>query len=247
MTTVGYRPVKINLKIFCIPPFFHYFCKRIQKVIIMNTTPHTSETPGNPSEAVMSCVSSWPCLKSGIHYNYLVDYHSYNGFGTYNLSPEEWDNREMIYNFKNNSELTDPISHRQAMTKAIELLLPLLERTFGDRLPLLTLVCIPASTAEKTAARFDEFSQQVCTSTGMGNAYSHIHVVVDGESKHLGDSHLPQYSLDEDFFKDRLVLLFDDIMSTGGSISAFAEQMSSTGAKVVAAVVLGKTVGRHKD
>ena len=32
-----------------------------------------------------------------------------NTYGAYNLSAEEWDNREMIYNFKNNPELTDEL------------------------------------------------------------------------------------------------------------------------------------------
>lgn len=191
------------------------------------------------------CVASWPQLRNGIHYQHLVDYHSYNAFGTYSLSPEEWDNREMIYNFKNNSELTDPISHRQAMEKAINLLTTLLKATFGEQMPKLTLACIPASTAEKTAARFGEFSELVAAATGIENGYSHISVVADQER--LEDSHLPQYAIDSDYYNGRQVLLFDDIMATGGSVSKFAARMEEAGAHVVAAVVLGKTVSRPKD
>ena len=44
------------------------------------------------------------------------------------------------------------------------------------------------------------------------------------------------------WFAGRDVLLFDDIMATGGSINTFAQQMTSGGAHVVAALVLGKTV-----
>ena len=208
----------------------------------MNQQAHPSMASGvTPDE----CVASWPQLQSGIHYRHLVDYHSYNAFGTYNLSPEEWDNREMIYNFKNNSELTDPISHQQAMEKAIELLTALLKDTFGEQLPKLTLTCIPASTAEKTAARFGDFSQLVTDATGMENGYSHINVVADQER--LEDSHLPQYSIDTDYYNGRLVLLFDDIMATGGSVSKFAARMEEAGAHIVAAVVLGNTVSRPKD
>jgi len=192
-----------------------------------------------------ACIESWPILASGIRYQYLVDYHSYNAFGTYSLSNEEWDNREMIQNFKNNSELTDPISHENAMRKAITMLTRLLHDTFGEKLPLLTLVCIPASTAEKTAARFEEFSRLVCEETGMSNGYEHITVVADLD--HVGDSHLPEYSIDTDYFKSRNVLLFDDIMVTGGSINKFASQVVGLCGNIVAAVVLGKAVIKKKQ
>ena len=203
----------------------------------MDENTHNASTPCSP---FVQCVASWPRLTSGVAYNYLVDYHTYNTYGAYNLSAEEWDNREMIYNFKNNSELTDPISHQQAMEKAIGLLLPMLKTTFGELLSQLTLVCIPASTAEKTVARFEEFARIVTGDTGMDNGFTHVQVAVDAESKHLADQ--PLYTIDEEWFKDRDVLLFDDIMATGGSIKSFAKQMKAAGAHVVAAVVLGKTI-----
>ena len=203
----------------------------------MDENTHNAPTPCSPLD---QCVTSWPRLSSGVAYNYLVDYHTYNTYGAYSLAPEEWDNREMIYNFKNNPELTDPVSHRNAMEKAIALLLPQLRATFGEHLPRLTLVCIPASTAEKTKARSEEFANVVTEATGMANGYPHVQVAVDAESKHL--SNQPQYTLDEEWFAGRDVLLFDDIMATGGSINSFAQQMTSGGAHVVAALVLGKTV-----
>ena len=207
----------------------------------MNNDTHPEKTQERTLE---TCVDGWAQLNSGIRYHKLVDFYSPNAFGTYNLSNEEWDNREMIVNFKNNSELTDPFSHKNALDKVTQLLLPLLNDTFGDLLPTLTLVCIPASTAEKTAARYEEFAKIVTQATGMENGYDHIAVVMDQE--HLEDSHLPQYTIDLAFFKGRKVLLFDDIMSTGGSVNKFALHMKEMGADVVAAVVLGKTVSRGR-
>ena len=208
----------------------------------MNDESHFQKTQGC---TLTSCTDSWPQLSSGIRYKHLVDYYSYNAFGAYSLSNEEWDNRDMIHNFKNNSELTDPISHLNAMNKAIELLLVLLNESFGELLPQLTLVCIPASTAEKTAARFEEFAKLVCEKTGMTNGYEHITVVADQE--YLSGSHLPQYDIDNTFFADRPVLLFDDIMATGGSVTKFAAHMAETGAQVIGAVVLGKAVPRKQE
>lgn len=195
-----------------------------------------------PCDKLSACIEKWPQLNGGIHYQYLVDYHSYTGFGTYSLTNEEWDNREMIYNFKNNSELTDPISHKNALDKAISLVLPLLSDTFGEATKQLTLVCIPASTAEQTAARFEEFAQRVTEATGMTNGYEHITIVADKDG--VGDSHLPEYAIDTEFFAERKVLLFDDIMVTGGSVNKFATRLSELGIDIVAAVVLGKTVAK---
>ncbi|MBO4658911.1 MAG: phosphoribosyltransferase [Prevotella sp.] len=200
----------------------------------------TTRTNPTQQPSLDANVASWPRLDGSIAFNHLVDYHSYNTYGAYSLSAEEWDNREMIYNFKNNSELTDPISHQQALEKAIGLFIPMLKTTFGEQLHQLTLVCIPASTAEKTKARFEDFARIVTEETGMENGYHHVQVAVDAESKHLADQ--PLYTIDEEWFKGRDVLLFDDIMATGGSIKSFAGQMTAAGAHVVAAVVLGKTI-----
>ena len=133
------------------------------------------------------------------------------------------------------------------MKKAISLFTELLVSTFGDLLPSLTLACIPASTAEKTEARFKEFAQHMAEATGMENGYEHIKVVADQDPEKLGDSHLPQYAIDTEYFKDRKVLLFDDIMATGNSVGKFAKRMEETGADVVAAVVLGKTVSHPNN
>ena len=140
------------------------------------------------------------------------------------------------------SELTDPISHKNALDKAISLVLPLLSDTFGEATKQLTLVCIPASTAEQTAARFEEFAQRVTEATGMTNGYEHITIVADKDG--VGDSHLPEYAIDTEFFDGRRVLLFDDIMVTGGSVNKFATRLSELGIDIVAAVVLGKTVAK---
>lgn len=62
-------------------------------------------------------ISQWPCLSDGLHYNWLVDYAAFSAFGTFELSPEEWEKRELIVNFKGNSELTTEIDHQQALKK----------------------------------------------------------------------------------------------------------------------------------
>lgn len=35
-------------------------------------------------------INSWPVLKNGLHYKWLVDYAAFSAFGTFELTAEEW-------------------------------------------------------------------------------------------------------------------------------------------------------------
>lgn len=61
----------------------------------------------------------WKCLQNGLPYKWVVDYASYNAYGNFELSSEDWEKRDYIVNFKGNSELTTEIDHQQALSKAI--------------------------------------------------------------------------------------------------------------------------------
>ena len=90
--------------------------------------------------------------------------------------------------------------------------------------------CIPASTQANTARRFEQFSQQVCENTGMTNAYPLLTWNEEGE----------EYTLPTDALQGKDVLLFDDIIASGGSVCRFAEKLTTMGANVIAALALGK-------
>ena len=61
----------------------------------------------------------WKCLQNGLPYKWVVDYASYNAYGNFELSSEDWEKRDYIVNFKGNSELTTENDHQQALSKAI--------------------------------------------------------------------------------------------------------------------------------
>ena len=84
-------------------------------------------------------IASWPCLSNGLHYNWLVDYAAFSAFGTFELSAEEWEKRDLIVNFKGNSELTTEIDHQQAVDKAIDLVSSFLKAVFSGKEGALTL------------------------------------------------------------------------------------------------------------
>lgn len=166
-------------------------------------------------------IQDWKQLEGGLKYTWLVDYLAYSAFGTFELSPEDWEKRELIANFKGNSELTTEIDHKQAVDKAITLTSQFIKDTFGSEAKDLTLVCVPAKIEHNTQHRFERFSQEVCAQTGMENAYGRI---------------------TKDFVKGKDVVLFDDIIASGGSISKFAANIKTLGANIICAIALGKTI-----
>ncbi len=55
---------------------------------------------------------------------------------------EEWEKRDLIVNFKGNSELTTEIDHQQAVGKAIDLVTDFIKKSFGETASSLTFACI---------------------------------------------------------------------------------------------------------
>ena len=78
----------------------------------------------------------------------------------------------------------------------------------------------------------------------MDNGYSHVHVVSDGEATHLGGSDLAQFSIDSSYFKDRYIILFDDVITSGASMERFKRMLESAGATVIGGLSIGRT--RHE-
>lgn len=182
-------------------------------------------------------INSWPVLKNGLHYKWLVDYAAFSAFGTFELTAEEWEKRDLIVNFKGNSELTTEMDHQEALKKAIEMVSDKLKSLLGEEAAQFTLVCIPAALEAHTKRRFKEFSEEICKATGMTNAYpafSYTHDV-DEDGNPVDELHI-----DEAFFQGKKIILFDDIIASGNSVAKFADQLEGYGAKVELALALGK-------
>lgn len=123
----------------------------------------------------------------------------------------------------------------------------LIKSTFGKDAKNITFVCIPASTPEKTELRYREFSKLVCAMSGATNAYYHVTVTGDriaiheqGRTKRVTSAQVIEF--DEDFFHGRKCLLFDDVVTSGRSLSVFSSKLESMGAEVIGAFCMGKTL-----
>lgn len=193
----------------------------------------------NEIQSLKNCVSTWDELCLSLPYNYLLHY--YPTTCDFDATPEEWSNRWLVWNFKNTPGKTTQPQHEQALSILIPRLTQLLQDTFGVEISKLTLVCIPAASKINNETRFKDFSQRLCEQTGMKNGYGYIEILKDAIPKHLGGTGVPTLQFDEDFFKDKKILLFDDIITKGNSMLRFKQKLESLGAIVIAGVSIGKT------
>lgn len=87
----------------------------------------------------------------------------------------------------------------------------------------------------------------VCQLCGMCNAYDHIKVKGEKSTEHdnvdKNDIHNKQeIEFDQDFFKGKKVIVFDDILTKGFAYAIFANKIEKLGAEVLGGLFIGKTV-----
>ena len=189
---------------------------------------------------------SWNKLFLNFYYTWLFYY--YPTTCDFEAGPQEWDDRYTIWDFKNDPEKRiSPKDHEDTLDDVIPKIIQRLNETFGEEyVQFLTLVCLPASTRAKNVARYEEFAKRLCDETGMENGYEHTHVVKDGMSKndpenHTGRSIQPVIEFDKDFFRGKNVLLFDDVVTKGGTMLRYKDILKDKGATVIGGICLGKT------
>jgi predicted amidophosphoribosyltransferase len=195
---------------------------------------------------LLESVQTWHTLPGGIKYNYLFNY--YPTTCDFEATEEEWAHRRLIWDFKNDPDKDiDPERHEHVLKVLIRKLLFALEKEFSgcEYMSYLTLVCLPASTKSKNEARYKDFSQRLCKVTCMENGFDHIHIIKDGLSKNspentTGRSIQPIVRFD-DWFNDKYVLLFDDVITKGNTMLKYKTMLEKKGATVVGGYALGKT------
>ena len=192
-----------------------------------------------------SCVSSWP-LPNRATINCFSLYFYYPIKCSWEASDEEWEIRNLIWDFKANphtpqSESEIKSLHESALKEVLPNLKRVIEHFFGCKKTKLTLVCIPSSKRIVTERRYKDLSDQLCSETGMSNGYPYISVDSEGDAHHLGGTKQAVFSVDPNFFKNRYVIIFDDVITTGKSMERLKILLESVGANVIGGLSIGKT------
>lgn len=155
----------------------------------------------------------------------------------YEASKKEWSIRKLIWDFKDGKRTS----------KVAKLVAQQLRKQFGGMCDTITLVCLPASSPEANAIRYEQFAQEVCEMTGAVNGYKAItisgarlaiHETKCGKS--LTTAHFVEF--DRDFFNGKRVIIFDDVITRGFSYARFACELEYFGAEVLGGYFLGRTL-----
>lgn len=187
---------------------------------------------------LLSCVFTWfQPTRSSLKCFSLFYYYPTNC--DWNASEDEWEVRNLIWDFKANPNRPQPESeirfrHERAMNKVLPLFKKVMSHYFGSNTSKLTLVCIPSSKKIVTERRYKDFSHELCSITGMDNGYDYISVLHEGEAKHLGGTTQAQISIDGSFFRDRYIVLLDDVITSGKSMEMTKNLLEQAGAHVIA-------------
>lgn len=167
----------------------------------------------------------------------MFSFYPYLSTKNRNATQEEWKIRRLIWDFKDGKAFAN-VAHLVA-NKLIQL--------YGKETNNIIFACVPASSAEKNEKRYKHFSSMVCELCGMYNAYDHIKVKGEKSAEHDNVSkseihNKQEIEFDQDFFKGRKVIVFDDILTKGFAYAIFANKIEKMGAEVLGGLFIGKTV-----
>lgn len=186
---------------------------------------------------ITAFTATWPTLPDGARYNYLKAYLPINAYAGASLTEEEEADRKLISDF-GCKLLTTPEEHEEAVKTAVGLVAAFLKETFGEDVSRLTLVPIPASSDETTVSRYRSFCRELSFKTGIGNGYGLIYRAQESNDIEASASGFAyKHEIVE---KAPYCLLFDDLISTGKTMSDIAREVSSLGCEVVGCLALGK-------
>jgi hypothetical protein len=152
--------------------------------------------------------------------------------------------RKYIWNFKDGN-LTD--KEQVDLSNRIHNLLKINNIDFDS----CDFIPIPASTFERTRKRYSSFPKIICdTIDNLEDGANLIQRVCDEEQKHLTGvrtSSTKGLTFIDNKLRKRPVILFDDVITTGATVSAIVNYLNNIDCKVIAIVCLGKTTNHIED
>lgn len=154
-----------------------------------------------------------------------------------NVGEKEIADRQLVYDFK------DGRSHeavaQMTATRMIE--------EHGSRCSQLVFIPVTASSVRKNEIRYMDFCKRVCELTGAINGYDHVRVCGERLAIHenrKAEKEIRKVSIiefDEEWFRGKAVIVFDDVITRGISFGIYANQLESFGANVIEGIFLART------
>lgn len=152
--------------------------------------------------------------------------------------------RQMVYGFKDGRTIETELVARETARR--------LRTQYGSSCSEIVLSCVPASSSARNERRYREFCRRVSELTGCINGFDHVRVRNSRPTLHgnrpqeeeiLG---LCNLEFDEEWFRGRRVVCFDDVLTKGNTYARYAEQLETIGADVLGGLFLARTYKRKE-
>lgn len=171
----------------------------------------------------------------GFSVYWLYDYYPKSRYKKVNN--EVYEIRRLIYDFKDGRlNSLGKIKILKALEEVILSKIDIIED--------MILTVIPASTKSKNQIRFYDFCQEVSSSYKIENGFNAINIDEDRQENkgRRVSNKVFNLSFDDKLLSNKIVLLVDDVTTTGESFIQVADELIKCGAKNVIGFFLGKTV-----
>lgn len=153
----------------------------------------------------------------------------------YVANEREWENRHKVWNFK------EGVCCSTILNDIVEIINGIVRGSETDY-----IICfIPASTKSKTNSRYSSLALKIKERTGVQTSLSAIIKNKDTESGYIaGKSSDPttDFIFNSSLFRDKKVILIDDVITRGRTFTQTAEKLINNGATSVEGVFVAKTV-----
>ena len=145
-------------------------------------------------------------------------------------------NREALWHFKDGDD-------DDVMWDVIESFAKIIRKMLGNDTHNVVLAFIPASDLVTSNRQWRRFSTILADVLGCDNGYKHLRPTRDSVPRHyIGGRGVPRaLDVDEDYFDGKRVVLIDDLINTGRTLSNAIETLQDAGADVVMALSVATT------
>lgn len=147
------------------------------------------------------------------------------------IAEDQWNFTRTVYNFKEGKD-----SCTQYFARAFRTLHPACE---------LTIMFMPCSSETRYYNRFCSLSRYFSKYHSVHSGFDYINFIGERECKHTAQNRDEidegsNYTISEDV-KGKKIVIVDDLLTTGLSLSSYADRLNESGAEVIGAIFLAKT------
>lgn len=168
---------------------------------------------------------------------------------------EEQLSRDFIWCLKNEPDvLFPPFAYDECFNLAVDYVSTMVMQLQPDYEELIVLP-VPAASPFRDSLRWQRFCEKLSQTIHIRNSYGHVAYPLEDVEKEMNPNHLnfgkkknfPNVRFDEEYFKGQKIVLLDDLITSGYTLKHYKDEIEKqTGAQVIFAIGLGKTVEKEK-